>query len=334
MIKGYLKEKRPWIFFVLLLEMLLLFIGYLDPSLPFTSVLYIALLFFIIFIAFLTIRYHQETAFLKEVKEWYPSLEITSLKEAKTPSEKIFLNALREQRLYYLRETNNQYINLEQEKDDILSWIHEVKTPLTTMQLIIERMEDKELSEQIMYEWLRIHHLLDQQLHQKRITVIENDVYIEKLEIAPLLYNEIKELKSWCFQKGIGFDIELEAQEVLSEVKWFSFILRQLLTNAVKYSEESEIYIRSFKRNDHVYLEIKDQGKGIEKSDLPRIFDKGFTATKNHQNAGATGMGLYLVKKAAEALKIDIDVTSVPEKGSTFLLRFAKENDLIQLNSR
>lgn len=334
MVKGYLKEKQPWIFFVLLLEMLLLFIGYLDPSLPFTSIFYIALLFFIIFITFLTIRYHQETAFLKEVNEWYPSLEITSLKEAKTPSEKIFLNALREQQLYYLRETNNQYINLEQEKDDILSWIHEVKTPLTTMQLIIERMEDKGLSEQIMYEWLRIHHLLDQQLYQKRITVIENDVYIEKLEIAPLLYNEIKELKSWCFQKGIGFDIELEAQEVLSDVKWFSFILRQLLTNAVKYSEESDIYVRSFKKNEHFHLEIKDQGKGIEKSDLPRIFDKGFTATKNHQNAGATGMGLYLVKKVAEALKIDIDVTSVPEKGSTFLLRFAKENDLIQLNSR
>ncbi|WP_405103598.1 sensor histidine kinase [Oceanobacillus sp. FSL H7-0719] len=331
MVKAYLKEKRAWILFIFTIEVLLLLIGYLDVALQFTSILYIALLFFILFIAFLTIRYQQETAFLKELKEWHPSLEITSLNEAKLPSEEIFFKALREQQLYFLQETNIQYTSLEQEKDDILSWIHEVKTPLTTMQLMIDRIEDVELSGKMMYEWLRIHHLLDQQLHQKRIAVIENDVYIEKREIAPLLYSEIKELKSWCFQKGIGFDIELEEQEVLTDAKWFSFILRQLLTNAVKYSEKSEICIRSFKENEHVYLEIKDQGRGIEKSDLPRIFEKGFTATKNHQNTAATGMGLYLAEKAAEALKIEIAVTSAVGEGSSFRLCFAKENNLLKI---
>lgn len=332
MIKSYLCEKRSWIFFVLSLEMLLLLIGYLDTTLRFTSVLYIALLFFVIFIVFFIIRYNKETEFLKEIKEWHPSIELTSLKEAGTASENIFLNALKDQRMYYLHETNTQYTSIEQEKEAILTWIHEVKTPLTAMQLMIERVEDKKLGGQIMYEWLRIHHLLDQQLHQKRIDVIENDVYIEKLEIAPLLYNEIKGLQSWCFQKGIGFDIELRTEAVLSDAKWFSFIIRQLLTNAIKYSEESDISIRSFKKNEQICLEIKDQGTGIDARDLPRIFDKGFTSTRDHRNNAATGMGLYLAKQAADALKIEIEIKSVREKGSTFTLHFANENELLKIS--
>lgn len=333
MIKGFLREKRAWILFVLFLEILLTFIGYIDPFLKFSSILYIVLLFFIAFIVFLVIRYNQETAFLREIKEWHPSIELTTLKEAETPFEQIFQKALKEQQIYYLQETSTQLTSLEQEKDDILSWIHEVKTPLTTIQLMIERVEDEKLSGKMMVEWLRINHLLDQQLHQKRIGVIENDVYIEKLEIETLIYSEIKALKSWCFQKGIGFAIELEVEEVLSDAKWFSFILRQLLTNAVKYSEDNDVFIRSFKKKGLIYLEIKDQGRGIAASDLPRIYDKGFTSTKNHQNNAATGMGLYLAKKAAGALKIEMDVTSVIGEGSIFTLCFAKENDLIEITS-
>src|SRR5699024_1845774 len=109
------------------------------------------------------------------------------------------------------------------------------KTPLTAMQLMIERVEDKKVKEQLKYEWLRTHLLLDQQLHQKRILFIENDLYIEQTILEPLIFQEIKALQAWCMRKGIGFDVSLQEETVLTDTKWLAFIIRQLLTNAIKY---------------------------------------------------------------------------------------------------
>lgn len=183
-----------------------------------------------------------------------------------------------------------------------MAWIHEVKTPLTAMHLIIDRMEEKALKSQLSYEWLRIHLLLDQQLHQKRISFIENDLSVEFIQLQPLIFKEIKDLQSWCIQKGIGFDIKLEAKEVLSDAKWLAFIIRQLLTNAVKYSEASEIEIKSFQKGEQTQLQVKDCGRGIDPKDVPRIFDKGFTSTTDHHDQASTGMGLYLAKKSSGAV--------------------------------
>ncbi len=179
---------------------------------------------------------------------------------------------------------------LEQEKDEILSWIHEVKTPLTAMHLMIDRLNDERMKAQLTYEWLRIHLLLDQQLHQKRIPFMENDLYIEHIALEPLIFKEIKALQSWCMKKGIGFEVQLEASEVLSDAKWLAFIIRQLLTNAVKYSDSSDIIIKSYLQNDQSIMEVKDFGRGIDPKDLPRIFEKGFTSTTVHQDNAATGM--------------------------------------------
>ena len=99
-------------------------------------------------------------------------------------------------------------------------------------------------------------------------------------------------------QKGIGFDVSLEVTEVLSDAKWLGFIIRQPLTNAVKYSNASDILIESDLTDDHVRLTIQDAGRGIDPKDMPRIFDKGFTSTTSHQDSAATGMGLYLTQSS------------------------------------
>lgn len=73
---------------------------------------------------------------------------------------------------------------------------------------------------------LRIHLLLDQRLHQRRIPFIENDLYIENTDLETIIFDEIKTPQSWCIQKGIGFDIHLEVTEVLSDAKWLAFIMK------------------------------------------------------------------------------------------------------------
>ncbi|MFP3792783.1 two-component sensor histidine kinase BceS [Bacillus subtilis] len=326
MIKAFLIERRSWIAAFLFQQALMLFIAFVDPSISFGNVLYMVYLCILFFIIFLWFRYRKETAFYKSLKTWENNLDVTAINEPETPFEAIVDRSITGQ-TKHLKQTATQHrLALENEKDELMAWIHEVKTPLTAMHLIIDRMEEKALKSQLSYEWLRIHLLLDQQLHQKRISFIENDLSVEFIQLQPLIFKEIKDLQSWCIQKGVGFDIQLEAEEVLSDAKWLAFIIRQLLTNAVKYSEASEIEIKSFQKGEQTKLQVKDCGRGIDPKDVPRIFDKGFTSTTDHHNQASTGMGLYLAKKAAAPLLILIDVESEFGAGTVFTLTFPIRN--------
>ncbi|MEH7884328.1 sensor histidine kinase [Bacillus sp. JJ1609] len=331
MFNTYLKERRSWIFLFILLQGLVVFITYIDSALSVRPILYYAFLSSIIFAIFFVIRFLKETKFYQELKERDDVLDLTSVPKAVSPFEEIVAEIINLHTQRLKKSADASEIMIEQEKDDLLSWIHEVKTPLTALSLMIDRMENLSLKKDMTYEWLRIHLLLDQQLHQKRIPFMENDLYIEQTDLEGLIFSEIKTLQSWCIQKGVGFEVDLEIEDVLTDAKWLAFILRQLLTNAVKYSEGSDIIVRSLQENDQTILQIEDAGRGIDSRDLHRIFDKGFTSTAYHQDNAATGMGLYLAKKAAKPLMIQISVESVLGNGTTFTLTFPKSNEFVRI---
>ncbi|WP_284642973.1 sensor histidine kinase [Paenibacillus silviterrae] len=333
MVSKFIAERRSWFLFFIFLQLLLLVIAYVDTTLPFASMLYIVFLSTLLFVGFTVYRYHRETRFYRQLEEWDPHIGLAGLgTAAQSPFERIVESSLTDQTNQLERSASHRFTLLEQEKDELLSWIHEVKTPLTAMRLMIDRLSDEALKAPLTYEWLRIHLLLDQQLHQKRLPFMENDLLIEKIDLEALLFMELKTLQTWCIQKGIGFDIELEVNEVLSDAKWLAFILRQLLTNAVKYSDPaSDITVTSFRESGHVRLSVKDRGRGIDPKDMPRLFDRGFTSTGHHADSAATGMGLYLARKAAHALQIHIDVQSELKAGSTFTLTFPRRNDFTRI---
>lgn len=330
MFSAYLKERRSWILLFLLLQFLLVFIAYIDSAVSIQSALYYVLLSALLFVIFILIRYQKEMKFYQELKEAEDLLDFSD-RENLSPFERMTAESISYHFEVLKKSVSENVRRLDEEKDELLSWIHEVKTPLTALRLMIDRLEDQTLKREMTYEWLRIHLLLDQQLHQKRIPFMENDLYIEQTDLESVIFGEVKTLQSWCIQKGIGFDMELEYNEVITDAKWLAFILRQLLTNAVKYSDASDIQVRSLRRDEQVILQIADEGRGIESRDLHRIFEKGFTSTAHHQDHAATGMGLYLARKAADPLKIRIDVESVPGEGSTFTLTFPKSNEFVQI---
>lgn len=333
MISKFIRERYSWIFLFILLQLLNIFIVFIDPEIPLKPLLYLVFLSTILFIGFVIIRYHKETRFYKGLEERNNDLDLSTLPSVGSPFEQIVEDSILSQAEFLKQVASQSLMALEEEKDDLLSWIHEVKTPLTAMHLMIERLDNETMKTQLTYEWLRIHHLLDQQLHQRRIPFIENDLFIERIDLEDIIFNEIKTLQSWCIQKGVGFDIQLESPEVLSDRKWLAFIMRQLLTNAVKYSESSDIIINSYQHADQVILEVKDHGRGIDPKDLSRIFDKGFTSTTMRQDNAATGMGLYLAKKAAHSLLIQISVESALGVGSTFTLTFPRRNEFVNITS-
>lgn len=333
MIKKYIRERFSWFIVFILIQLLTILVAFVDPAISFKPLLYLVFLTSGLFICFVIIRYPNETKFYKSLEDRDNDLDLSTIPSANSPFEQIIEESMLSQAGFLKQASSQSLLVLEEEKDELLSWIHEVKTPLTAMHLMIERLDNEPIKTQLTYEWLRIHLLLDQQLHQRRIPFIENDLFVEQLDLESIIFSEIKTLQSWCIQKGIGFDIQLESSEVLSDSKWLAFIMRQLLTNAVKYSESSDIIIKSYQQADQMILEVKDYGRGIDPKDLPRIFDKGFTSTTMRQNNASTGMGLYLTRKAAQPLLIQISVQSALGAGSTFTLAFPKRNEFINITS-
>jgi two-component system, OmpR family, bacitracin resistance sensor histidine kinase BceS len=331
MIGTYIWERKSWISFVIVLHLFWIFIAYIDSAIPLQPIFYMVFLSMLFFIVFVFIRYQKETRFFKRLKEWDHNLQVTGVDAPDSPFEEIVSESLSEQATLLRKTSSENRVMLEQEKDDLLSWIHEVKTPLTAMHLMIERLENEPLRAPLKYEWLRIHLLLDQQLHQKRMTFMENDLYIEDTDLESVIFQEIKTLQSWCIQKGIGFDLQLNVTNVLSDAKWLAFMIRQLLTNAVKYSSTSDIVIVSDIRDGKVTLTIQDFGRGIAPRDMPRIFEKGYTSTLDHHDHASTGMGLYLTKRVSEPLLISVGIESKRGEGTTVTLTFPEKNDFVQL---
>ena len=337
----YIRERISWILFFALILLWLNFLLYLDVSFQGTSLAYLNVVSFCLFLAFLLWRYFKETRFLRELLELYDDQltfdqVIAKLPKGHSAFDKILMKELHSFILLGKQELNDFNISLLEEKDQTLSWIHEMKTPLTSMKLMLDNVGDINQRKSLEGEWLRMHMLLDQQLHNTRLPFIEKDTIIEEVNLQKVVYQEIKDLMPWCRIRNIGFETIDLNQYTLTDQKWLSFIVRQLVSNAVKYSKENSeilIYINKDKMG-RIILSVKDEGTGISEADLPRIFEKSFTGRVGRESTASSGMGLYLAKNAAEKLGIKISVTSKVNVGSTFSLHFPLKNEMLQILGR
>ncbi|WP_099304735.1 sensor histidine kinase [Bacillus sp. Marseille-P3800] len=331
--RRFLKERASWISFIFFLHGLILFVAYVDQSLTLSQIGYPLLLSSILFVFFIVYRYYKESRFYQQLEQYDQHEQLSDLPDGQSPFETMVETAFEEQRNHLFQKYMIHRQQVDNDKDEMMAWIHEVKTPLTTMGLIIDRLEEKEANTALHLEWLRIHLLLDQKLYQKRMDFIENDLYLDKVELESVFHQEIRTFQQWCMQKGIGIELELKEPFVYSDAKWLAFLIRQILSNAVKYSYSGDISISSQSHNGQIELLVKDEGKGIAEQDLSRIFEKGFTSTTFHHEQAASGMGLYLAKKVADGLAIQLTVQSTLEKGTMVTMLFPRKNDFTSLTS-
>ncbi|TSI10965.1 sensor histidine kinase [Lysinibacillus sp. BW-2-10] len=327
----FLKERSAWIVYIILLLLCMNLLFYLDSGFSGVSISYFNIIVISLSVVFLVWQYIKEQRqmihFLGNLSK---SAEVHSNEYiSMSPYQKKYMEDILtvfEQKDSVINESK---IQLQEQTDDLLAWVHEVKTPLTAMKLMIEQTNDAKLRKKLESEWVRIHLLLDQQLHSTRLATIEKDNRLEKLDLKLIVFKEIREFQSWCLEKGIGFQIEALEESVITDRKWVAFIVRQILSNAIKYSwenEEIQIYTER-DQDEHVLLHIKDFGIGIAQQDLPRIFNKSYTGTIGRESVQSTGMGLYLAQNAAQKLGVQISVKSKENEGSTFTLRFPLMNE-------
>lgn len=216
-----------------------------------------------------------------------------------------------------LRMLHEKEAMLQEESDFQIAWVHEVKTPLTAMRLVIDQLPAGETKRQLEVEWLRIHLLVDQSLHTLRLANIAQDAHFAEVSLKRACIAEIRDMQNWCMLKDLAIELEVDAETVMTDEKWLRFIIRQLLSNAVKYSEVGGVITIRYAQQA---LWIEDEGIGIQREDLPRIFDKGFTGTSGRKQSASTGMGLYLAQQSAKALGLTLSARS--EHGTSMAIHF------------
>lgn len=319
MIRLFLRQHSSWLLFLLVLQLIINLILFVDSGFRGVSFYYINLVWLVLLGFFLLWRYMMDAKMMKDYVKDKPN----------------YVEAMKEQyeaRLSYQKsELQEQKLLLLERQDELLAWVHEMKSPLTAIQLIVEKMEQPTIKERLETEWLRLYLLLDQQLHATRFLTIEQDNRIEKVMLKEVLVQEVKALRSWCFEKQLALDLQQVDVEVQTDAKWLGFIVRQILSNAVKYSETGgEIQIYTTIEQEQLILHIQDAGVGIEKEDLPRVFRKSYTGTIGRETSAATGMGLYLAKQVADTLAIQLDINSTEQIGTTVHIRFPKTNAYVK----
>ena len=196
-------------------------------------------------------------------------------------------------------------------KEYIEMWIHEVKLPLASINLIMHN--HKELSDKKIIEQLkRIDDDVEQVLYYVRSENAEKDYLIKEVDLAKVISNVAIKNKDILLENKIDFIVDVNNKKVLTDSKWLEFIVNQIVSNSIKYIRNGvEHYIKIIaEENDKtIILKIYDNGIGIEKSDLNKVFNKTFTGKNGRKIETSTGMGLYIAKQLCKKLghKITID---------------------------
>ncbi len=227
-------------------------------------------------------------------------------------------------------ENVNYYKNIQEDyKEYIELWIHEVKIPIAASKLIIENNKN-EITKSIDEELDKVENYTEQALFYARSNAVEKDYIINKTNLKEIVNGAILKNKTTLLNEKISIELtNLKSEEVYTDSKWAVFIVNQIIQNAIKYSKKDDkrIEISSKEKNDKVILYIKDNGIGIKKGEITRVFERGFTG-ENGRIIGqkSTGIGLYLCKKLCNKLGLGIELNSEKGKGTEVRIIFPKNS--------
>ena len=295
--------------------------------------IYILFIIMVLYLVSITIEYFRKKKFydnllnmLEELEEKYLITEII-----KTPGfleGKILKSTLEQIDKSMLENVNKYKYMTEDYKEYIELWIHEIKIPIAASKMVIENNKNI-ITKSIDEELDKVENYVEQALFYARSNTVEKDYYIKKVELKEIVNESIKKNKSSLIQEKISINIHDLNMEVNTDNKWVVFILNQIIQNSIKYKkkEKSVIEIYAKQGNENVVLSVKDNGIGIKKGEITRVFKKGFTGTNGRlSNKKSTGIGLYLCKKLCDKLGMAIELNSVQNEGTEVKLVFPKSS--------
>lgn len=321
------------VYFVTATIITLMLAAFKTPSIA----LIITFIFFILGgMLILTISYLRKSNFYKLFMNNLEKLDkkfliLETLPEPTTYEEKIIVNSLYEINKSMIENIRENQKNINDFKEFIEVWIHEVKIPISSMVLKCHNNKEK-YDKSFLSQIRRLDNNIDEILYYVRSEDTEKDFLITEINLKEVVRSISLKNKDDLLENNIEFEVDLKAISVNSDKKWLEFIINQIINNSIKYKKENEsiIEIKSIENKDKVILEIYDNGIGIPEKDLKRIFDKSFTGTNGRDKVKSTGMGLYIIKNLCNKLGHNISVESEENKYTKVILEFGK-NDIYKI---
>ena len=279
--------------------------------LPVEAVLYPAALCVVLGLAALvigfvhTLRMHKLISAIREMDSSLP--EVRNVEAA---DYREIVRLLREQN----RETQTRSeTEMKAMMDYYTLWAHQIKTPIASMRLRLQE-EDSEQSRILLSDLSRIERYVSMVLTYLRLEGSSTDYVIRKTNLDSILRPVFKQFAGEFITRKLKLDYTPANVNVLTDEKWLSFVVEQLLSNALKYTPKGSV---------SVYLEapavlcIRDTGIGISPEDLPRVFERSYTGLTGRADKRASGLGLSLCKQVCDNLGHGISIESVPDQGTT-----------------
>ena len=202
-------------------------------------------------------------------------------------------------------------------------WVHQIKTPIAAMNFLLdnEEVDQKNLQQEL----FKIERYVEMVLTYIRLDSTSSDYVITKINLDEVVKDSVKKYATIFINKKIKLNYVSHETMVISDKKWLSFAIEQILGNSVKYSNTGgEITIETCENK----LIVEDNGMGIKEEDLPRIFEKGFTGFNGRYEKKSSGLGLYLCKKTLDKLGHHIEISSKVGEGTRVEITFPKEDTL------
>lgn len=336
---NFIKQNYIWILMIVTMSCIHLLYMYLigarKQDVVYAAVLDAILLLIIVLVGFF--RYSSKVKALSNALE-RPVEEQAQLPEATDDVEMLYHRLLENQSIARSESESSAAIRQSQMRDYYSMWVHQIKTPISAMKLLLEAereelgqlMCDDEQSQYLLSdnmdsfedELFRIEEYVSMALQYQRVSSTENDFVLEKVSVDGVIRDTIKKYAKIMIRRHIGINYSGTGQEVYTDGKWLAFMLEQILSNAIKYTPQGFVTIETAEEKDRFFITIKDTGIGIKAEDLPRVFEKGYTGYNGHADKKATGIGLYLCRQMADKLGHTIRMESEIGKGTKVWIGF------------
>ncbi len=321
-----MKDQVPLLLFYLLQMILVPSLYYLSgESRPLSIILYGMSLSAAILLVYLLYRYiqHHKMYIRLEQHASAPGELPAPLDDAPLPEAVSEL--LQVTHRHYQEQLQTHISRMDQHIVFINRWVHQMKTPLSVIQLTLQELDD-EAANSIQEELERLRKGLEMVIYTSRLERFEDDFQVQYLPLRRIVSETVAENRRLFIRRGIKADIRVdEGLSVYSDPKWLMFVLTQILVNAVNYTSGSGKTVTFTAQSDDkdTVLKITDQGIGISPEDLKRVFNPYFTGERGRQYHESTGMGLYLVREICGRLGHKVSLESSPGMGTTVCFTFS-----------
>lgn len=321
--KLFLREHIAYVIFQIFVVTFTLLLYWLDGFRNIETGMYSIVMSVLLIFTFLTVRYMLRRRYLQKISEMPKSMEMALQKDAKTVIYAQTEKYMQELYKHYQHEVQLLYASQTRQYKFMNQWIHQMKTPLSVLELLLQEPDVDKQSMQEEVDRMKLG--LEMVLMTARIENFQEDLQVERVNLKAIVASVVNDNKRLFITNRVFPQVEIDdSLEVMSDSKWLKFCIMQFITNAVKYTfeDDKKVIVRASETKNGIQLAVIDEGIGIPTSDLTRVTRAFFTGENGRKTAESTGMGLYLAKEILTKLGHEMSLQSQVDEGTTVFVLF------------